>query len=272
MNPSNAFANLVPPRPGRTSEQDVVLGAAGMGLRQTVDRLRQIGVGRVEAVATARRCGNDSQRFWAEVEAIGESRRSELRTSKLAAVLKQSGPVGLAGLGRDALRGLVRARAAAEAMRSWSGESLLVIGPTGAGKTALCVELVAGVVIGASAFGKWPEVVWCSGESLLLSQRRHPLGKGDSPEYERAVAADLLVIDDPDWIRSRDADELFALVCAARERRGMPMLVTSGATKTELVERYGLAVVRRILESSRDERGKPTGRVVDCHGDQDAEG
>ena len=231
-----------------------------MPASQTVLRLRQTGL-RLDVIAdVARGCQGDPKRFWGRLEALAEAERYEAAKRCVRRAVEGVGPVSMLDRSWGQLKGLVRLPRLKDALRTWVGESLLVLGPTGSGKTALCLALCL------REARKSRSVVWCSGRSLLQSQRRHPLGQGDPPEYERARDARLLVVDDPDWERQSDADQLFAEVCADRERESRPLLVTSGATLEEFTARYGGAVLRRVTESSRDSDGKATGRIVDCHG------
>lgn len=242
----------------RRSEAAEILRASGLPPAETAQRLRDLRIERPLAVQVAHDTTSQSE-FWSHLENISQVRDEDALSSRLRCLLDSSGPVSLGSLWGDRLRALARHQALQEAIDSWRGESLLLLGPTGCGKTATAVAL------SRMALARRTRLTWFAGSALLLSQRRHPLGQGEPPEYERAVMAELLVVDDPDWIRSRDADELFSLVCAERERHQRPLIVTSGATRSEFVERYGAAVVRRIVESSRDENGRGTGKVVECH-------
>lgn len=228
-----------------------ILRASGLPWEVTVKRLRDAGLGLQATFELAERSG-DAEGFWREVEAEVDLMRSD----RLRNILKACGPAPLADMTGEKLEGLSRHKALRDALSGWDDSSLLLLGPTGCGKTATAAALVRRSKLSTT---------WYSGDALLRSIRRHPLGHGDPPELERAIVAPLLVVDDPDWIRSSDADEVFALVCAERERRGRPVIVTSGATREQFVGRYGGAVLRRIVESSRNDQGAPTGRVVDCH-------
>lgn len=254
------IGGIVPDAPKPDLDRDVVLGASGVPASETVLRLRQTGLRRDIVVDVARGCQGDPKRFWGRLEAISDAERYEAAKRSVMHAIDGVGPVAMLDRSWSELAALVKPRKLHYELRAWSGESLLVLGPTGAGKTALCLALCLREAKSSRS------VVWCSGRSLLQSQRRHPLGQGDPPEYERARDARLLVVDDPDWERQRDADQLFAELCADRYRESRPMLVTSGATLEEFTARYGSAVLRRIQESSRDSAGKATGRVVDCHG------
>jgi len=250
---------IVPTSPAPDLDRDVLLGASGVTASETVLRLRQVGLRRDIVVDVARGCQGDPKRFWGRLEAIREADRYEASRRSVRHAVEGVGPVAMLDRSWGELTAMVKPRKLHAELRSWSGESLLILGPTGAGKTALCLALCL------RESKAMRSVVWCSGRSLLQSQRRHPLGQGDPPEYERARDARLLVVDDPDWTRQADADQLFAELCADRERASRPMLVTSGSTLEEFTSRYGAAVLRRIQESSRDDSGNATGRVVDCH-------
>lgn len=146
---------------------------------------------------------------------------------------------------------------------------VLALGPTGAGKTATMVflgrrlireryeafevnsmersERFWGMDVGR-IFG------WARAVDIATARRKHGLGS-EAPEIDAAKAPTTLVIDDLGW--EPKGDTAIPEVIAERYDRGFQTLVTSGLTWTQLVDRYGEALLRRVLES-----GGVKGRIV----------
>jgi len=93
----------------------------------------------------------------------------------------------------------------------------------------------------------WNGVCWRSATSLSLARREHPLGQGEAPVVEQAMAAALLVIDDLGWEPRQDTT--CTDVLAYRYDAGLPTIVTSGEVPEVLSDRYGAALIRRITET-----------------------
>jgi DNA replication protein DnaC len=100
--------------------------------------------------------------------------------------------------------------------------------------------------------------VWFYARALAQAARQWPLGEGAAPEVDRASKAGLLVLDDLGL--ERDAAELVD-VLHSRYEHGYVTWTTSGLTMGELKERYGEALVRRLIEGREQ-----SGRVVSTFG------
>lgn len=87
-------------------------------------------------------------------------------------------------------------------------------------------------------------VAWlaCSALPRLVSSQ--PFGR-EPEELARAKRAPLAVLDDVTW---GDNDKALLELIAHRYDHGLPSIATAGATRAELVTRFGDAVVRRLLE------------------------
>lgn len=143
----------------------------------------------------------------------------------------------------------------------WGGPSMIFLGKTGIGKSSAAAALMVRLLVqgwreGERAWEAAQWLQWFSAEDLGRARREHPLGRGDAPELYEAEGASLLVIDDAGWDREPDC---VSSVLAKRYERGLPTIVTSGKTLTELSAHYGAAVVRRVVDS-----GGRRAKLVDC--------
>ncbi len=154
-----------------------------------------------------------------------------------------------------------RLRSAAEEYSVEKRGNLVLLGPAGCGKTMavasiikrLCAEAVAAYVSDSSKLEYAARVVWTSASDLHNSRRHHRLGEGEAPEFLRAERAPLLVLDE---LGQEVADDRWLLeFLNARYNRSLPTISTSGLTRVELEERYGVGALRRLIE--------PRGRFLD---------
>lgn len=133
---------------------------------------------------------------------------------------------------------------------------VLVLGPTGVGKTASVVRAVRRLV-GAAA--TWHDPVlrahWTTASSIALARRRVGLGVGEAAEIRRCIDAPVLVVDElgPEPLDSALHDVLDQRYLAQRAT-----VATSGMSLGELRERYGAARIRRITA--------PDGAIIEARG------
>ncbi len=100
---------------------------------------------------------------------------------------------------------------------------------------------------------------WITAANLVVALREHKLGDREADDLRLAKSEPLVCIDDLTWPSARDDVTLDVL--AARYDAGLPTIVTAGCTKAQLLQRFGDAAVRRMLEL----RGKK-GILVDLNG------
>jgi DNA replication protein DnaC len=128
--------------------------------------------------------------------------------------------------------------------------NVVFLGKTGVGKST-------GFALGArkfyqaqrrwqQAFGyQFTRVTWVVARDLAAATMAYPLGKGTCPAVEQAQEADVLVLDDLGLERDHGA---ILDVMQARYQFGRVTWVTSGLNVVQLVERYGEAFYRRLVE------------------------
>jgi len=183
-------------------------------------------------------------------------KQAELVAGRLRRTL-ESGPIALAGFGLSALAGMVKntkLKALAESYAPFEHGGRLILGPTGVGKTVAGVAVCRRTLASPSAGASWVRAL-----DLPNARLQQSLGSGEAALVSSATSAGFLVIDDLGWESKRaGADDVCVEVLATRYDRGLPTYVTSGLTRAAFIERYGDAIVRRIVEAG----GLP-GKVVD---------
>lgn len=138
-----------------------------------------------------------------------------------------------------------------------SHRSLVFSGETGKGKTA-------GVVLALRRFvearERYVRVTWAKARSLSIAPGDFDESEEVRARCERAVDAAILVLDDlghePNW----------GLILEVLDRRAdlkRITLVTTGLTPQQLDERYPSGLVRRVLESGRE-----NGKIVHAPSDE----
>jgi len=150
-----------------------------------------------------------------------------------------------------------------------SSGSLLVIGPTGIGKTtAVCARVRAMIEatirrvhppmlpIDASTVRFCAGIRWTDARALVRASIEWKWGHGSAPEVEQAERATLLVLDELGYELSR-TDAIHKLI-EDRYKLQRLTITTSGLTWQELEKRYGDAVARKL-------HGGSSGTVIDCH-------
>ena len=146
--------------------------------------------------------------------------------------------------------------ALATAAEAWDGSGLLLLGPTGAGKTTAVVHAAECLIRRSIEQKKLPPAIrYTKATTLNAARRQHALGQGEAPEITRAIGAQVLVIDDLG--QEKAADDVWYTILDARYEADRATVVTSGFPLPALHERYGEHLVRRVVEA-----GDSAGRIV----------
>lgn len=138
--------------------------------------------------------------------------------------------------------------------RTIPGSSTLIVGPTAAGKTvAMAIAfrrlLAAGVEQGGPGWARAAGLCWYDASELARARRGWPLGQGDPPQFERAIRASMLFLDDLGQERADDGSVRDVL--NDRYAKMLPTIVTSGMRVSEIEARYDTQIVRRILQGGQ---------------------
>lgn len=142
----------------------------------------------------------------------------------------------------------VRPPRAIDAARGLLGASRVVlVGPAGHGKTSLAVAMMRAWLAtrpdgGGGLFER--------AKRLATAPLEHPAGHGRSPIVERALRANLLVLDDLGAdapISTSSVPE----VIDERHARGLTTWITMGFELDALAQRYGDGIARRISEGAK---------------------
>ena len=207
----------------------------------------------------AKKAGNQT-----EVDAVlAQSRplQARLREMEAAERFRATCPITWTHTATDEA---IEAKISNPVLRRFAGESdtasrsALLLGPSQIGKsTTLALALRRALRVSDLRKG---QVHWFYARALAQAARQYPLGEGVCPEVDRAMKADLLVLDDLGL--ERDPAELIDVIHTRYERERVTW-TTSGMSMAELRERYGEALVRRLVEG----RAEP-GRVVSCFSKQ----
>jgi len=149
----------------------------------------------------------------------------------------------------------------------------LICGATGIGKSVAAVTTISRLVRSSARSEPGAEhatsdlrrreadIAWIRAFDLPNARLAHRLGDGEAELVSLATTARFCVLDDLGWeARRAGADDVIAEVIATRYDRGLVTYATTGMTLAEFTERYGSAIVRRIVEGG----GGSGGRVLDC--------
>lgn len=123
-----------------------------------------------------------------------------------------------------------------ERLRAEESPAALLMGPTGCGKTSAAHWLMARVRKSAR---------FVTSAALTNAEREHRLGDGPPPLVDQCRTAPYLVLDDVGMER-----EVFAVqdMLNVRYESSLPVIVTTGLTRREFVDRFGAPYVRRCVE------------------------
>jgi hypothetical protein len=146
----------------------------------------------------------------------------------------------------DLRQRVARPEAIAEAEAALPLRPLLLQGPSGSGKTSLACALLR----------EWEarhpgrRGVFTSAWRLGVARVHHGLGIGEAPEVERAMSACLLVLDDLGSERNTSTNAVPDVIFA-RQEAGLPTWFTTWMHSSDVTQRYGDGVTRRISEAGR---------------------
>lgn len=141
-----------------------------------------------------------------------------------------------------------RFRAVAERW-TWDAPSVALSGPSGTGKTTACAIAYRRLLDASD--GRWRALRWVS--VLRLVSARRDRGDHAPDDVDPTVLlerASLLVLDDLGQEPPIDvAREVLQGLVDARYLAGLPTLTTTELTQQQLLDRYGVALVRRLYEA-----------------------
>lgn len=140
-------------------------------------------------------------------------------------------------LGRDGTRAEVGNVGAG--ILAHSGPAVLFTGPAGTGKTSLAVACLRVV--------ESPGVMFVPAAHLERARIEHSAGRGEAPLVHRAMTCPVLLIDDLGQDKPSSISAVEA-VLLERHNAELPTWVTTGLTESELENRYGAGVSRRLTE------------------------
>lgn len=132
----------------------------------------------------------------------------------------------------------------------WGEGNLMFRGRTEIGKTTAAALLLRRLLneacnIGGETFKKAMTSRFVNARDLASSEKRHPLGAGESPEVVNAKNASLLVLDE---VGPECDPAVLQCVLDWRYLHALPTCVTTGLTSKQLGEYFGSAIYRRMLD------------------------
>lgn len=236
---------------GIEDEMQGVLAAANQAANLHQQRaLRRLGIADPTSPEEAERNARDNERH-----------RLGMLEAAMARVL-QDGPRALAAHEHAKLVDFVRDDRLKASSRDYDPSEhggRLVLGPTGIGKSMAAVAVLRRL-LGINPLGRLGALKahWARALDLANARLAWKLGDGTAPAIAQAQSAEFLVLDDIGWESKRaSGDEVVPEVIAHRYDRGLVTFATSGLTESAFAERYGSAVMRRLIETG----GLP-GRVL----------
>jgi DNA replication protein DnaC len=212
------------------------------------------------------------ERFQSEVEK-GKERAVSARVAEIMRSALLNGPEFLAVLSQEELDARIHRDELKRVARTCEPDrdgGTLMCGPTGLGKTTVAASIVRRwyalpiarlSVCDREAYEKtrFPSLEWARAFDLNNARLEHKFGTSEPEVITDAKRCDFLVLDDIGRESRRPGSEdVIEEVLQERYDKGRVSFVTTGLRLEQVVERYGDAVVRRIVEAG----GKP-GKVVD---------
>lgn len=126
------------------------------------------------------------------------------------------------------------------------GPSLLILGPTGVGKTHTAYALLRHLVDGGLRLRSWPKMISAAD---LYAQLRPRAGVDSEQVFEDFVGAELLFIDDLGAAKTSEwVEEVNYRLINARYNNQLATIFTSNVPPKELGEVLGERVASRLTE------------------------
>lgn len=127
---------------------------------------------------------------------------------------------------------------------SKSSASILMLGPTGLGKTHLSLAIAKQVIL------KGYQVLYCTAQDILRSIEREHFSREivEDKTLKTVLEADLLILDDlgAEYQTAFNTATVYNIV-NTRLNFGRPTIINSNLTSQELEERYTERVISRLL-------------------------
>lgn len=125
-----------------------------------------------------------------------------------------------------------------EVLRS---QRVVFVGKAGSGKTSLAVALLREVA------RRGADAMFVQAYRLATARARHPLGHGEPPLLEAAMAATVLLVDDIGNERQTELSDVRATIFERHDYE-RTIWVTTALSSAELASMYGGGFVRRLTE------------------------
>lgn len=186
----------------------------------------------------------------------------EVVEREAARCIKAIGPMAAKELPSKDVAAKIKAPALRAAAASYAGSAALLLGKTEVGKTLTALLMARKAAAEAerdrlracraenlyqicqSRDRTKLHVAWVSCAELARLVANQSFGR-EAPEVEQAKRAPIAVLDDLTWCQN---DKPLIEIIAYRYDHGLPTISTAGATRNELVKRFGDAVMRRLIE------------------------
>lgn len=119
-----------------------------------------------------------------------------------------------------------------------------LVGGAGTGKTSLAVCLMLSKIEAGKRTAFFVDAA-----DLALARMQWAIGRGEAPIVERALEADVLVIDDLGAEPITSGNRTLAELVRKREANDAHTVITTGLSRQQIGEGYGGGVARRLFEA-----------------------